>query len=75
MRDLGFMNPTIVIGKAPSLRMDDNGTLWFGKRLCVPENKAMLDAIIHEAVLLATSRTSFGEPVNNFLLEGYYILS
>ena len=27
----------IVIGKAPGFCMDDNGTLWFGKRLCVPE--------------------------------------
>ena len=39
----------IVIGKAPSFRMDDNGTLWFGKRLCVPENKAIQDAIHREA--------------------------
>ena len=31
----------IVFGKAPGFRMDDNGTLWFGKRLCVPENKAI----------------------------------
>ena len=31
----------IVIGKAPGFCMDDNGTLWFGKRLCVPENKAI----------------------------------
>ena len=30
----------IVIGKAPGFRMDDNGTLWFGKILCVPEDKA-----------------------------------
>ena len=29
--------------------MDDNGNLWFGKRLCVPENKAIRDAILHEA--------------------------
>ena len=27
----------VVISKAPGFRMDDNGTLWFGKRLCVPE--------------------------------------
>ena len=39
----------IVIGKAPGFRMDDNGTLWFGKRLCVPENKAIREAILHEA--------------------------
>ena len=31
----------IVIGKAPGFRIDDNGTLWFGKRLCVPKNKAI----------------------------------
>ena len=39
----------ILIGKAPGFRMDDNGTLWFGKRLCVPENKAIRDAILREA--------------------------
>ena len=39
----------IVIGKAPGFRMDDNGTLWFGKRLCVPEDKAIREAILCEA--------------------------
>ena len=39
----------IVIGKAPGFHMDDDGTLWFGKRLCVPENKAIRDAILREA--------------------------
>ena len=39
----------IVIGKAPGFCMDDNGTLWFGKRLCVLEVKAIRDAILHEA--------------------------
>ena len=39
----------IVIGKAPGFRMDDNETLWFGKRLCVPENKAIRDAVLCEA--------------------------
>ena len=39
----------IVIGKGLGFCMDDNGTLWFGKRLCVPENKAIRDAILHEA--------------------------
>ena len=38
-----------MIGKAPGFRMDDNGTLWFGKRLCVPENKVIQEAILHEA--------------------------
>ena len=31
----------IVIGKALGFRIDDNGTLWFGKRLCVHENKVI----------------------------------
>ena len=39
----------IVIGKAPGFRMDDNGTLWFGKKLCVPEDKAIREAILREA--------------------------
>ena len=39
----------IVIGKASGFHMDDNGTLWFGKRLCVPEVKAIRDAILREA--------------------------
>ena len=39
----------IVIGKAPGFHMDDNGTLWFGNILCVPENKAIQDAILCEA--------------------------
>ena len=29
--------------------MDDNGTLWSRKRLCVPKNKAIRDAILCEA--------------------------
>ena len=38
-----------MIGKALGFRMNDNGTLWFGKRSCVPENKAIRDAILREA--------------------------
>ena len=29
--------------------MNDNGTMWFGKRLCMPEVKAIRDAILREA--------------------------
>ena len=29
----------IVIGKAPGFHMDDQGIVWFGKRICVPEVK------------------------------------
>jgi hypothetical protein len=39
----------IVKGKSPGFRMDDNGTLWFGKRLCVPEDKVIREAIMREA--------------------------
>ena len=41
----------IVIGKAPGFCMDDNGTLWFEKILCVPEVKAIRDAILREALV------------------------
>ena len=36
----------VVLGKAPGFRMDENGTLWFGKRICVLEVKAIRDAIL-----------------------------
>ena len=36
----------IVLGKAPGFRMDENGTLWFGKRICVPKVKAICDAVL-----------------------------
>jgi hypothetical protein len=31
----------VVIGKSPGFRIDDNGTIWFGKRLCIPEDQAI----------------------------------
>jgi hypothetical protein len=36
-------------GKSPGFRTYENGTLWFGKRLCVPEDKTLRDAILREA--------------------------
>jgi hypothetical protein len=36
-------------GKAPGFCLDDKGTLLFGKQLCVPEDKAIREAILHEA--------------------------
>jgi hypothetical protein len=39
----------LVLGKAPGFRLDENGTLWFGKRICVPEVKAIRDTILQEA--------------------------
>jgi hypothetical protein len=38
-----------VLEKAPGFRLDENGTLWFGKRICVPEVKAIRDTILREA--------------------------
>jgi len=38
----------VVIGKAPGFTIDENGTLWFGKRICVPEVKSIRDAILRE---------------------------
>jgi len=29
----------VALGKALGFRIDENGTLWFGKRICVPEVK------------------------------------
>jgi hypothetical protein len=39
----------VVLGKAPGIRLDENGTLWFGKRICVPDVKAICDTILQEA--------------------------
>jgi hypothetical protein len=39
----------VVLGKALGFRLNENGTLWFGKRICVPEAKAIRDTILREA--------------------------
>jgi hypothetical protein len=39
----------VVVGKAPGFRLDENGTLWFRKRICVPQVKAIRDTIVREA--------------------------
>jgi hypothetical protein len=31
----------IVIGKAPGFHMDEQGIVWFGKRICVPKVKSI----------------------------------
>jgi hypothetical protein len=36
----------VSFGKAPGFRIDENGTLWFGKRICVPEVKAIRETIL-----------------------------
>jgi hypothetical protein len=37
------------LGKAPEFWIDDQGTVWFGKRLCVPDLKHIRDTILREA--------------------------
>jgi len=39
----------MVLEKTPGFTVDDNGTLWFGKRICVPKVKAIRDMILREA--------------------------
>jgi hypothetical protein len=39
----------IVKGKSTGFYKDDNGTMWFGKRLCMPKDKAIREAILREA--------------------------
>ena len=39
----------IVIGKALEFHMDDQRTMWFGKRICVPEMKFIRESILREA--------------------------
>jgi hypothetical protein len=39
----------IAKGKSPGFHKDDKGTLWFGKRLCVPKDKTIREAILSEA--------------------------
>jgi hypothetical protein len=39
----------VSLGKAPGFRIDGNGTLWFEKRICVPEVKPIQETILREA--------------------------
>jgi hypothetical protein len=41
--------------KAPGFSIDDQGTLWYKKRICVPEIKEIRELILHEAHDLAYS--------------------
>jgi hypothetical protein len=36
--------------KAPGFNVDDQGTLWYKKRLCVPEIKEIRELILREAL-------------------------
>ena len=39
----------IEAGKAPDFRIDEQGTVWLGKRICVPDVKAIRELILREA--------------------------
>ena len=43
------ISENVVLGKAPGFRLNENGTIWFGKRICVPAVKSIRDAILREA--------------------------
>ena len=64
----------IVIGKALGFRMDENGTLWFGKRICVLEVKAIHDAILQEARESAYSIHPESTKMYLDLKEKYWLL-
>ena len=36
-------------GKAPKFSVDEQGVVWFGKRLCVPNKAELKDLILQEA--------------------------
>ena len=38
-----------MLGKAPGFRIEENGMLWFRKRICLPTVKTIRDTILHEA--------------------------
>jgi hypothetical protein len=62
----------VVLGKAPGFRLDENGTLWFGKRICVPEVKAIHDTILQEAHEFAYSKHPVSTKMYLDLKEKYW---
>jgi len=62
----------VVLGKAPGFRIDDNGTHWFAKRICVPEVKAIHDMILREAPKSAYSIHHSSTKMYLDLKEKYY---
>jgi hypothetical protein len=39
----------IELGKVPEFREDEQGTIWFKNRICVPEIKQLRETILKEA--------------------------
>ena len=48
----------IKVGKAPDFRVDEQGTVWLGKRICVPDVKEIWELILVKLMteLIYTSR-------------------
>ncbi|XP_076895604.1 uncharacterized protein LOC143548280 [Bidens hawaiensis] len=37
------------VGKQSEFRVDENGTIWCGKRLCVPDDSTLRETLLNEA--------------------------
>ncbi|KAD4585657.1 hypothetical protein E3N88_23258 [Mikania micrantha] len=46
---LWAITENLEIGKQSEFRIDENGVIWCGKRLCVPDNAALRESLLSEA--------------------------
>ncbi|GJX47333.1 retrotransposon protein, putative, ty3-gypsy subclass [Tanacetum coccineum] len=54
IKDLELMEVELVVrspevGKQTEFRVDDHGVIWYGNRLCVPDDSSLREAILSEA--------------------------
>ncbi|KAD3641324.1 hypothetical protein E3N88_30548 [Mikania micrantha] len=47
--ELWAITENLEIGKQSEFRIDENGVIWCGKRLCVPDNAALRESLLSEA--------------------------
>ena len=47
--ELWAMTQNLEQGKQPEFRIDDHGIIWLGKRLCVPSDPIIREAVLAEA--------------------------
>ncbi|KAD5961899.1 hypothetical protein E3N88_13372 [Mikania micrantha] len=47
--ELWAITENLEIGKQSEFRIDENGVIWCGKRLCVPDNTILREALLSEA--------------------------
>ncbi|KAD6795956.1 hypothetical protein E3N88_06852 [Mikania micrantha] len=47
--ELWAITENLEIGKQSEFRIDENGVIWCGKRLCVPDNVALRESLLSEA--------------------------